>query len=470
MRAVGYFREDPAERGPGDALAEQNRAFLEFCKREGYQVAATFMDTAASGTDRPGFRQMIEYLKRPDRGFTVVVVQAAERLGPGPLAAARALFQLDRLGAKVVFLAGEQDPLPTLLSLWRDRGQAERLGDRVRAAMRKKAVKGEALGRPPYGYRVGARRRLEVVPEEAAVVRQIFKLYLQEGLGIRLIARRLNEEGHRTRRGGNWSMVTIRDILRNRAYLGTYTRFGVRVPGSHPALITPEEFRQAQEKLEERRTAPGRRQAAPFLLSGLVHCGHCGNRMIGVSRRQRWTRRQDGGESTAEYRYYQCESRTNQSMCDYHTRRAADLEAAVRDSLDRAALESVPKAGDDAAVLAGLRLDASRVRARLKQTDRRLETLLTAAAGGRLRPDRLRALSLQLAGEQLELEEQITEIEKRIHQQATAAERQEERNRRLAELRDRWDELTFEQRRALLRQVVDRVVVTDDGIKTYLKP
>ena len=64
----------------------------------------------------------------------------------------------------------------------------------------RKAVKGEVLGRPPYGYKVGARRRLELVPEEAVVVRYIFRLYLQEGLGIRLIARRLNEEGLNTSR------------------------------------------------------------------------------------------------------------------------------------------------------------------------------------------------------------------------------------------------------------------------------
>ena len=58
-------------------------------------------------------------------------------------------------------------------------------------------------------------------------MRYIFRLYLKDGLGIRRIARRLNEEGLRTRRDGLWSMVTVRDILRNRAYVGTYSRFGV---------------------------------------------------------------------------------------------------------------------------------------------------------------------------------------------------------------------------------------------------
>src|SRR6185312_12958152 len=144
------------------------------------------------------------------------------------------------------------------------------------------------------------------------------------------IARRLNEEGYRTRRDGNWSMITIRDILLNRAYLGTYTRFGVRVPGSHEALISAEEYRRVQDKMASRRTSGGERHLRQFLLSGMALCGYCGNRMIGVSRKQTWQRRKDGTQGEAEYRYYQCLSRTNQSMCDYHTRRAADLEEEVR--------------------------------------------------------------------------------------------------------------------------------------------
>src|SRR2546422_630290 len=143
------------------------------------------------------------------------------------------------------------------------------------AAFRTRAVKGEALGRPPYGYRVGPRRRLVVVTEEGSVVRFIFRLYLKDGLGIRRIARRLNEDGLRTRRQGLWSMVTVRDILRNRAYVGTYSRFGVRVPASHAPLISQEDFQRVQEQLDQRRPASQSRKISPFLLSGLAYCGYC---------------------------------------------------------------------------------------------------------------------------------------------------------------------------------------------------
>ncbi len=471
MKAVGYFREAPA--GKGRPLTTQSAAFLDFCERQGYEAVATFVDPVVAGDGEPsGFRQLVEFLQEPDKGFVVVVLPSLGGLGGDLRDAARRYFQIEGLGAQVTFMDDTKDATGQLLAAWSRSGDNKRLGDRVRAAMRRKAVKGEVLGRPPYGYKVGVRRRLELVPEEAVVVRYIFRLYLQEGLGIRLIARRLNEEGLKTRRNGNWSMVSIRDILRNRAYLGTYTRFGVRVPGSHPALVSAEDFRLVQERLAARRTSYSPRRISPFLLSGLVQCGYCQNKMIGVSRRQSWRRKGADEDQEASYRYYQCESRTNQSMCDYHTRRADELEEAVRQALRDAesASPALLEAGDESAVLAEWERQAQRLRRRLAQLDKQLESYLDAAARGRINRERLRNLSVAAASDRLALEEALDETGRRARQQATAAERRRERERARERLCDEWDQLPFSDRQELLRQVVERIVVTDDSVRTLLRP
>jgi len=466
VRAVGYFRET----GGSQPLAEQSRTFLDFCRQNGYEAAATFLDAAASD-DCAGYRQLIDFLKqRPDRGFTVVVIPSLTSLGGDLWEAARRYFQLVSLGVKVMCLEDGADPGATLLSLWTEK-KDERLGQKVQAAMRRKAVKGEVLGRPPFGYRVGPRRRLEIVPEEAAVVRYIFRLYLRDGLGIRLIARRLNEEGVRTHRDGLWSMVTVRDILRNRSYLGTYSRFGVRVPASHPALISSDDFRRVQERLSSRRQEKAKRRTSLFLLSGLVYCGYCDNKMIGVSRRQRW-RRRDGSEKWAEYRYYQCESRTNRSLCDYHTRRAGQLEEEVRQALlaeKPSAVVAVPKAGDDAAMLQEAEARCRRLRGRLRRLDKRLEEYMNEAARGRLSAERMRSLSVVVAAEGLSLEESLAEAERFVRQQASAAERQQQKERALARLRDEWDQLAPLKQQSLLGELLDRVVVWDDRLRILLR-
>ena len=54
--------------------------------------------------------------------------------------------------------------------------------------MERRAIEGKALGKPPYGYRIGDSGGLDVVSEEASVVELIFRLYTQESLGFRRIA------------------------------------------------------------------------------------------------------------------------------------------------------------------------------------------------------------------------------------------------------------------------------------------
>ena len=199
---------------------------------------------------------------------------------------------------------------------------------RIKESMQARAMKGQGLGRPPFGYRNGDDGTLEIVRDEAPVVELIFRLYTNEAMGMRLIVRHLNERDIRTRRGGRWNVVSIRDILRNPVYMGTYKRFGLRLPRSHEPIIPPQVYRAAQDTVKSRRPVGRVHRAEPYLLSGIVHCGHCGNKMMGVTRRQRW-RNKDGERKSGVYRYYQCQSRNNQSVCGYHTWRAALLEATV---------------------------------------------------------------------------------------------------------------------------------------------
>ena len=469
MKAIGFFRE-PAQTTKSESLAAQNKAFLEFCESHGYDVAVTFVETADTNGHRTGFRQLIDYLRRPEHGFIVVIARSLDMMGGDRPEAVRRYFQLQSLGAQVAFISGPDDPIAELVRSWQDESGRERLGDRVRAAMRRKAVRGEVLGRPPYGYRVGIRRRLELVQDEAVLVRHIFRLYLHEDLGIRLIARRLNEEGFHTRRGGNWSMVSIRDILRNRVYLGTYSRFGVRVPGSHPALITPDDFRAVQDRLNARRNNYSKRQPSPFLLAGMVKCGHCGNKMIGVSRRQSWKRR-SGSEGKASYRYYQCESRTNQSMCDYHTQRADELEEQVRTLLSSPDGATMPDfAGNEQQVMAEWVEKADRLRTRLKTIDRRFEDQFAAAAKGRVTHEQLHKLSMKAASQRLDLEGDLEDVDRRIGDQANASERLRGRQKALATLLDGWPALGMAEKQSLLREIVDKVVVLDEGVQVIIRP
>jgi site-specific DNA recombinase len=469
MRAIGYFRESPAH---DRSIAQQNKAFFEFCAREGYEPDMTFADESVSNGRAPGFRQLLSFLREHEQGFAVVVVPSIANMGGDLRDAARRYFQIEGLGAQVAPMSSTGDAMTEIVSAWSAQDDGNKLSDRVRAAMRRKAVKGEVLGRPPYGYKVGTRRRLELIPEEAVVVRYIYRLYLQENMGIRLIARRLNQEGLKTRRGGNWSMVSIRDILRNRVYLGTYSRFGVKVPGSHTPIVSADDFRVVQDRLSARRTSHAPRVASQFLLSGIAYCDWCGNKLIGVSRKQSWKRR-SGEQVSNSYRYYQCESRTNQSVCGYHTRRADDLESEVRALLATMFADGhgFPEAGDGAELLLDQEHGRARQRAKLRAVDRRLEGYVDAAAKGRLSKERMHKLSVAAAAERLAVEDAVESAERRISEHVDAAERKRLRERDVVKLLRTWDDLPFAERHAGLREAIDRVTVGDDDAVTIaLRP
>jgi site-specific DNA recombinase len=391
------------------------------------------------------------------RGFGTVVVAAFAVFGATARDQARRYLQLVALSIPLRIADGT-DPDAALLAAWAKRDVRERRREQVREGMRDRALRGEVLGRAPYGYRV-VERHLRVEPDEAKVVREIFRRYLEEGEGVRVIARRLNEAGVRTRRGGAWSMVSVRGVLRNPVYIGTYRRLGVVVATEHEALVTRSRFYAAQDLLANRRTSGRPQQRGEYLLSGIAACGYCGNRLIGVRRTRR---ARVAGDAPAVYTYYQCESRTNQSRCDYHTRRTEDLEAIVSERIAQgppsgAAGGSAPSELSDE--------EATRLDTRRQGLRRRLDTLIERRVRGEWTAEQLRREAAGLALEDLEAEERADVLAHRrrhIEDDVRRASALALARRRLV---DEWELLPFEERRALLREVVTGIVVTDEDIR-----
>jgi hypothetical protein len=192
--------------------------------------------------------------------------------------------------------------------------------------------------------------------------------------------------------------------------------------------------------------------------------------MIGVSRRQSWTRRSDGSEQVASYRYYQCESRTNQGICTYNTQRADQLEEVVRQHLSALDPAKLATAGNDDAVINQWQAEARRLRERLHQVDRRLNRELEAAAGEAISSDRLRSNGLALAEERLKIEEELRDAEWRAEHYASAAERRRTRNAALEVLVSQWESLPLNDKQQLLREMVDQVRVGDGEARIVLRP
>ena len=470
VQAVGYFPADPATEADRPS-AEQEQAFQGLCDRIGANAGTVF---AAKAGDPSTYRDLLDHLTDSD-GDIVVVAEALDVFGPRPEDAALAALEIERLGGRVEVIGqGVIDAKLLAMSVWPRVPGSANIGERIKKAMRNRAIRGEGLGKPPYGYRIGKNRRLEVHEEEAETVKLIYTLYTQNNLGIRLIVRRLNETGIPTRKGGAWSLVTVRDILRNRAYLGTYSRFGLRVPGSHPPIVTPDMFRWAQATLDERKPKRGKSQSAPFLLSGMIYCGFCGQddkRMVGVTRRQSWTRRKDGVKTEKQYHYYQCQARTNQSMCQYHTTRAQELENDVLEKLRGQRSRIAGLKGRRPVMSAqALRKERQQVEAKLKATERRVKQAAQAAGRDSASVAEFERRSGEIVDERLEALAKLRQLDGGGSGPVDGPTAGERAAKALDSLNEIWDEGAVNEKRRLLAQIIDRVTMHDGGVDVKLKP
>jgi DNA invertase Pin-like site-specific DNA recombinase len=238
-------------------------------------------------------------------------------------------------------------------------------------------------GRPPYGYRIGDDGHLALGdPALVETVRWIFRQYATTADSCGDLCRRLIETGappppSRMRRkwngreeeqarpwGGRWQRSILNNLLACRAYLGEISwnvqaqgkysrveggevkpvkgRAGRRrlvrnapedwivTPNAHPAIIDPGTFDACQRKLAETCRGGSRCRNTPlpgggdWVLSGLLYCGVCGGRMVGVTERRRYK------DKPLVYRYYAC--KTNQRLSAGTCRKnAVKQEAVVRE-------------------------------------------------------------------------------------------------------------------------------------------
>ena len=459
MRAVGYFTVDENARGGRFGRAELETAFAAYCEERRHTPHGTYSDPKGEGGGA-GWRAMADHIKESRLGY-LVIVPGAEHLGAALEDQVARALEMDALSSQV--LCDDRDFPDPLQNALRGSNNAAQRGERIRAGMMAKAAKGLGLGKPPYGYKLTFDGAFHVIPEEAEVVASIFDAYLEPGGSVRSVAASLNARRRRTRNGGRWGIVAVRDVLRNPAYIGTYRRFGLRIPSSYEPIVSPSVFRQAQDRLLERgptQRLDSRPPSPAFLLSGLLVCGYCGRRMMGVSRRQTW-RRKDGERMRAEYRYYQCQSRINRNQCAYRTVKAAEIEEealrAARSLLESG--ERGPGAGVNANDAGAGRASAEKARALAEAAslDRQFREGVQRAASGTLSLSRLRGGLEQMQSVKRELAKKIAQAEAQADAGAAASRSDPEAN--AAKFLTEWNALPDAERRALLRSLVAKVTL-----------
>ena len=307
MRIAAYCRVSTEKDEQLDSLEHQKRFFAEYAEKNGHRLVQLYADEGISGTSlrrREAFLQLMQDARQGR--FDAVVVKDISRFARNTVDFLQSIRELKALGINTVFITANMESLGEsefVLTIFGAMAQEEsaNLSKRVKFGKKLNAEKGRV---PPkiYGYDRLDNFTLSICYPEAKVVREIFHLYLEEGLGCRTISQQLNQEGHRTKEHCSWNPRTVRRVLTNPIYCGHYVnhRSEVRdyltgqreaVPQeeqfhhSRPewAIIPPEIFEQAQTQLELRREqyrsqpdGQGTRHSSKHLFSTLIRCECCG--------------------------------------------------------------------------------------------------------------------------------------------------------------------------------------------------
>jgi len=251
MRVAGYIRvsqERAARDGYGlDAQEADVRHFVEYKK---WKLLELYREDGASGYWRERLELERLLADAKDGKFDVIVFPSIDRVGRS----VRDVLDIDKAlrnaGIDIVFVReGIDTSTPMgeffeiiMASIAQIEGRM--MYERLSKGKQQKASRGGYTGGwLPYGYRRGDDGDVVVVPEEAKVIKRIFRRAAR-GESMNSIACRLRETGVPTRNGGTWGHSTIRRILRNPFYTGRVEFEGKLVRGQHKAIISLARFKE----------------------------------------------------------------------------------------------------------------------------------------------------------------------------------------------------------------------------------
>ncbi len=313
FRVALYIRvstEEQAE-NPEGSIKNQEQRLREFLKLKNMiepfgEVAEVFSDpgVSAKNMNRPGFQKMLKAIEA--KTVDLVLVTELSRFSRSTRDFAMLQEFLEEHDCKFLSIRENFDTSGAagkmVLNLMASIAEFERrqTGERISNSFQARAKRGLYNGGSvPLGYRIDEEKRgcLLIVPEEAETIRLIFKTFLREG-SLAATAKWLNDEKVRypreMRGGGKYRAKIFRidllyRILRNKSYIGIRT-FRVKdgtneALASWPAIIDVDTFERAGVMLTDncsrRKTHGGNK--FPFILTGLLSCEECGERMAGAS-------------------------------------------------------------------------------------------------------------------------------------------------------------------------------------------
>lgn len=325
LRVCAYCRVSTGSEEQKTSYESQIKYYKQKIRQnEDWEFVDIYADEAISGTQvfkRVNFKRMIDDALAGK--IDMILVKSISRFGRNTVDILKYIRLLKEHGVAVYFeeenintMEMQGEILLTVLSALAQQGSAT-ISSSVALGARMKMKRGELVGHyAPYGYRYDQdKEELVICEEEAEVVREVYRLYIEDGLGTARIARTLNNRKIPSPTNKMWSSTVVTRMIRNEKYCGdlltgkTYTSDPISkkkiinhgekdkfyTKNHHVPIIEREIWDQANALLDKRtgeykEKNKLNKESHMYPFSSKIDCGCCGQKFI----RRSWSPHKEG--------------------------------------------------------------------------------------------------------------------------------------------------------------------------------
>lgn len=343
------FSYDDGIDATSGSIEHQKSLLQNYADTNGFTNCRFYADDGYTGTNfnRPDFQRMLDDIRSGLIG--TVIFKDMSRLGRNYLMVGQYTeIEFPKYNIRYIAISDNVDsakgtndllPINNLMNEWYSRD----ISKKIRAQIQNKGRSGQAVTtKLPYGYKKNPNDKNEWILDEKAsqVVRDIFDMYLNQSLGMKVIANILNErrivspDSYRMLLKGEnveenklycWCGATVSTILKRREYVGDTINFRSEITSyknkkvihngddkilifndTHTAIISREVYQQAQEKYEKslRHVEKPRK----YLFNDYLYCMDCHSKMHG---------KKTFGSKEIKFGY-ECSAYRKRKSCYYH--------------------------------------------------------------------------------------------------------------------------------------------------------
>lgn len=437
---VAYLRVSTEAQTEKYGLDMQKQKILEYCEKKGVVIDRWYVDGGYSGSklDRPEIQELLD---DSEKGLIAkVFIYKLDRMSRDVIDTLTLLYRvLPKYGVEIVSMTEDlrfENPMDkVMIGVNAIMGQYERevIYMRTRAGMKERVKKGLWMGggRVPFGYYYDRNDGiLHPKEDEAETVRKAYQLYI-DGYSCVNISKMLGFKGERI----------VAQILPRKSNIGLIEYKGEIYKGLHEPIVDEKTFYQAQECMKKRHTNSYINN--DNILTGLCYCGICGARM----RYQKWGKY----HKLVCYSQYKSskEYLVRDSNCNNDKVFAYKVEEEVEDCFKRFII-NVDQRQETVS-------NADVINETIKKSNTKIKKLYNLYVENQ--SDNLMELIKEEENKVSELEMQYENEKAKEHK---ADDTKIEKIKKMADV---WDDLSNVEKNKILKECIDRIVITGNNLE-----